>query len=436
MINFFIPTEFKRASQSDIDLRYRSKVLVSSIFIVSASVLILCILRTLTLGELTDPVNSFFYLSVFLYLVLPFYLKKTGDYFGTAQGWILMASFGVPIRIVTSGGFDSPIMPWFGMISVASVFFVGKRFGLLILSIIFVEIAVIEFVDWPSVIPFQVYPFPGPVKVLGSFFAYFSFTYLVWLAEKERKDWKAQWQTSVAHITASSKLATLGEMAGGIAHEINSPLAVISLASSQSQMLIGRESIQKELLMKNINMISSTCERIAKVVSGLRFFARDGSDDPYEKVNLKELIQDTISLCHLKFANHNVHLYTDDIDSDLYIECKPVQISQVLLNLLNNAFDAVANQKEKWIRIVSKVENGKVIILVTDSGSGVTEEVQKRMFEPFFSTKAIGRGTGLGLSISLGITRAHNGDLQLEAGTPNTTLKVTLPISQSAQIAA
>jgi C4-dicarboxylate-specific signal transduction histidine kinase len=108
-----------------------------------------------------------------------------------------------------------------------------------------------------------------------------------------------------------------------------------------------------------------------------------------------------------------------------------VQISQVLLNLISNACDAIAERDEKWIRIGAERKNGLVSIYVMDSGTGIPETVREKMFQPFFTTKEIGKGTGLGLSISTGILDAHNGSLSIDSTKPNTCFVVQLPESQA-----
>jgi signal transduction histidine kinase len=104
-----------------------------------------------------------------------------------------------------------------------------------------------------------------------------------------------------------------------------------------------------------------------------------------------------------------------------------IQISQVILNLLNNAFDAIQDATDKWIKIQTYIEHGQVQIRVTDCGHGISNEVAKKIMQPFFTTKPIGKGTGLGLSISKGIVEAHQGKLTIDTESKNTCFVITLP---------
>ncbi|HEX4924120.1 MAG TPA: ATP-binding protein, partial [Bdellovibrionales bacterium] len=116
--------------------------------------------------------------------------------------------------------------------------------------------------------------------------------------------------------------------------------------------------------------------------------------------------------------------------AELVIACRPTQISQVLLNLLNNAHDAVAEQTEKWVKLDVRDLGDSVELSVTDSGAGIPPEIQEKIMQPFFTTKQIGEGTGLGLSISKGLVDSHHGQLRLDAKSKNTRFVVLLPKTQ------
>jgi C4-dicarboxylate-specific signal transduction histidine kinase len=168
--------------------------------------------------------------------------------------------------------------------------------------------------------------------------------------------------------------------------------------------------------------------RASKIILGLKRFSRDGSHDPMAMIPVSEIVSDATSLCAQRFASHGVTLTVCEIPLSLRVECRGVEISQVLLNLLNNAYDAIHSLKEKWIKIeVVESEHEMVNIMVTDSGGGLSPEVQQKLMQPFFTTKAIGKGTGLGLSISKGILEAHHGRLVYDNKCPNTRFVIELP---------
>jgi PAS domain S-box-containing protein len=229
-------------------------------------------------------------------------------------------------------------------------------------------------------------------------------------------------------IVAASKMAALGEMAGGVAHEINTPLAVICLHAEMCAESLKAGSTDPEMLMTSINSISETAQRIGKIVQGLRTFSRDGGGDPLMEVPVRQIVADTQVLCQEKLKFHDVRLEIEDFPDELSVTCRSVEICQVLLNLLNNANDAIESLPgDKWIKIGCKVTEETISLVVTDSGPGIPPELQEKLMRPFFTTKDVGKGTGLGLSISRGIIEAHKGRLFYDSSTPNTRFVIELP---------
>lgn len=197
-------------------------------------------------------------------------------------------------------------------------------------------------------------------------------------------------------MIASSKLAALGEMAGGLAHEINNPLAIISGRSAQLALALKHGQATQMLLSEISESIEKTTTRISRIIKGLKAFARDGEHDPEQEFALDHLIEDTLSFCRERFKSHAIALEVN-CPPNLKMRGRAVQLSQVLLNLLNNSHDAVESLPEKWARVdVVKDENG-LTISVTDSGHGIPEHLRFKILEPFYTTKDPNRGTGLEL---------------------------------------
>jgi signal transduction histidine kinase len=224
-----------------------------------------------------------------------------------------------------------------------------------------------------------------------------------------------------------SKMSSLGEMSAGIAHEINNPLAIILGKAQHLKLMLAKDRPALDSVAKGVEVIEQTSNRIARIVKGLQIFSRDGNRDSYELKSIQDIIEDTVSFCHARFRSHGTELRIDPIPAGLMIECQSTQISQVLLNLLNNAFDAVQGLEEKWVRVEVLDVGERLEIRVSDSGQGIPTEIAKKILEPFFTTKEVGKGTGLGLSISLGIVKSHQGELKLDRNQPNTTFVVNLP---------
>lgn len=230
-------------------------------------------------------------------------------------------------------------------------------------------------------------------------------------------------------LEASSKMAALGEMAGGIAHEINNPLAVISAKVRQVRRMFQPEKpLDAEKVLESLTVLDDFTQRIARIVAGLRSFSRDGTHDPFERCELKEIVEQTLILCRVSADAKGIDLDVN-IDDKVVLNCRPVQISQVLLNLISNAMDAVEHETRKWIKISTEVSAGSVYIRIHDSGRGVPDEIANKIMQPFFTTKDVGKGTGLGLSLSQGMIKAHNGELRLDRTVSKSCFKITLPLS-------
>ncbi len=229
----------------------------------------------------------------------------------------------------------------------------------------------------------------------------------------------------------SSTLASLGEMAGGIAHEINSPLTTICTATDLARSMLRQEPIPAEKIDALIAKIDSTAHRVAKIVKGLRTFARDSESDPWVSASLNEIVGDAMALCTEKFKAEGIPIHIQ-CEQDFIVSCVPTQLSQIVLNLLSNAHDAIQALPEKWIKIQSNCKENKISLSIIDSGTGIDTQIQEKIMQPFFTTKGVGKGTGLGLSISAGIAAKFNGKLFYEPTNRNTCFVLELPLDTDA----
>ena len=227
----------------------------------------------------------------------------------------------------------------------------------------------------------------------------------------------------------SARLASLGEMAGGIAHEINNPLAIIVGSAQRLERELDNNNFSQ--VRKCSTQIRQTCERIGKVVTSLRKLARDGENSPRTRFSMAKLVQEVLSLCEEKIRQDSITIEVD-IQEDWDLMGNEVEVSQILFNLISNAADAVRDLDHKWIHIVGNRQAGSYIVSVIDSGKGIPAPIATRIMEPFYTTKEVGKGTGLGLSISLSIAKRHGGDLKLDSNSLHTKFDLYIPEEQAA----
>jgi iron only hydrogenase large subunit-like protein/nitrogen-specific signal transduction histidine kinase len=222
------------------------------------------------------------------------------------------------------------------------------------------------------------------------------------------------------------KLASMGQLSAGIAHELNNPLGVILMYSH----IILEEAEDNKELRDDLQVIANHANRCQKIVSGLLNFSRQNKLIKNE-IDIADLCQYCIDSIHIP-SSIAVELIREpdpvkaDIDKD--------QISQVIINLINNSIDAMENTGGK-INIIVNKEPDHACFIIQDTGPGIPKKYRKQIFDPFFTTKQIGKGTGLGLSVSYGIVKMHSGAIEIESNTDvnsgptGTAVKVLLPIS-------
>lgn len=243
-------------------------------------------------------------------------------------------------------------------------------------------------------------------------------------------------------LESTHKLASLGILAAGMAHELNNPLTVITGATEHmldilqptptaNQKYATMDGPDLASLREYLDMTLKSAHRCTKIIEALKIYARAESPLEQAECDLNAIVQNSVTLTRAALSpKNNVR-----IEIDLSVDLPPIlgdanKLTQVFINLIANAYDAM--QEGGIIRLATRVENETVIVTVTDTGTGIPADVLTHIFDPFFTTKEVGKGTGLGLSIVSGIVQEHGGKLQVESQVERgTTFTLKLPVNTS-----
>lgn len=229
----------------------------------------------------------------------------------------------------------------------------------------------------------------------------------------------------------ASRLVNLGEMASGIAHEINNPIAIAQGTASILINQIEKGKVNNPEIIRKLEKIMISHERVIEVIKGMKSFSKRGTSQERAKVEVKDILKSTLVLCSERFKDHGIEVQCEEIDDELTYDCKKQELSQVILSLLNNSFDSLLKVKGDERSLISIGVNKKekdLVISVSDNGVGVVNT--EKVFVPFYSTKSVGTGVGLGLSLSQNIANSYGGRIDVQSDTSQTTFSLILPIEQ------
>ena len=237
-----------------------------------------------------------------------------------------------------------------------------------------------------------------------------------------------QTKISQAQVIHASKLATLGEMATSVAHELNQPLNVIRLAAGNCRMRLGQHEGDKELIDLKLERIEQQTARAAAIIDHMRMFGRKTNEEASE-LRVCQVVRNTLDLVGEQLRLSDIEVELNLPAEDYSVLGHSIQLEQVFINLVTNARDAILENSAntKIIKISVKQIRKNIVVSLQDTGGGISEKIKQRIFEPFFTTKAMRQGTGLGLSISYGIVRDMNGTINVQNTETGAEFEITLP---------
>jgi two-component system C4-dicarboxylate transport sensor histidine kinase DctB len=246
----------------------------------------------------------------------------------------------------------------------------------------------------------------------------------------DRRDAERRLSSLQADLVQANKLASLGQITAGVAHEINQPVATIRILADTSVKLLDTAKTApktgKAMLSDNLDKIIRMCERIGHITGELRTFSRKATGE-VEPVPLQDTVTSSILLNQSRLHENRVALICDPIESDLLVMAGRIRLEQVLVNLLQNAFEALEATPNPTVRLTVEVTDDWVTLKVIDNGPGLKPEVLDQLFTPFMTTKP--KGLGLGLVIAHDILRDFGGDLSAESSSAGATFILRLKVT-------
>ncbi len=227
----------------------------------------------------------------------------------------------------------------------------------------------------------------------------------------------------------NAKLASIGQLAAGVGHELNNPLTIIKGYLHLTKEKIISDDFSKENLLNTYSKIETAIERISSITDGLRTFSRV-DNDAFVEFNLISVLNESISMIDEIYQKKNIFIefLNETNKEEIIVKGSQGKLQQVFMNLFSNAEDALANKKEKKIKVSINIENGQTCLNFENNGEQIEEHILEKIFDPFFTTKEVGKGTGIGLSMSHNFIKELNGDLLVENVSRGGVLfKIVLP---------
>lgn len=229
-------------------------------------------------------------------------------------------------------------------------------------------------------------------------------------------------------ISHASKMKTLGEVAGNLAHEINTPLTTIHIALDGMTRAMKKDD--KESVASYMHSILLAAKRMESIVNAFRRYSRvDGAKESPELIDLREVLADALEICGPDITSRGLILERSIPNQPLLTRCRPGPLAQAIINLMTNARDAALEVPKGWVKLSAIQSQGFVLIDVEDAGKGLAEGLDGRIFEPFFSTKPRGQGSGIGLGIVRDVAHAHGGEVVHLKKNGHTCFEIKIPLS-------
>lgn len=432
LLHFFLPAKLKSESfESHTKLENKRKAELTIWFAFITSVLISFIFFVRLYLESLSSFKSLIALPVFScsMITMLFFIKLSKRISLASYIILFIALSTIVFRIATTGGLYSITIAWLIPTPLIATLMISKRAGFLFLGFVFMilfGLSVSEHLGFS----FNQLSKNNYVLAIVTFVITSFVFYLITFYEGDREANLTKIRNYEKSLSESKKLAALGSLVGGLAHEINNPLAVVKGRFYILETVASREKLEIKFFKEQMQSINTNMNRIESIVSAFKIYSRDDYSLSDKTLNLADIISSSIR-----------EAFETDITKKIKVENQCLQefliqgnsnlLQRVFVNLIKNSNDALTEQNEPWIRFeFESRDETTVSILITDSGSGIPKEIAEKIMDPFFTTKELGQGTGIGLNLSYNIIKQHQGNLSINTEHPNTQFVIELPLKK------
>ena len=404
----------------------RATVMINFSFAVAVLAMVMFISRYSMEGMEKSKTLYFLPIGATYCILSPFLIKYFNKTSWVLYSQLFLGTFIIFFRTISTGGIHSPVVLWFSIIPMVSSL-ASIRTGIIWSIISLVSVLTILYADHLGIPVNHIRP-TDAVNAVVILVLLVLMASLSIIFEAKRDENEKLIREKEKELARAKKLASLGNLSGGIAHEINNPLAIVLGRLNIVEKLKKRGELKEENLDQSLESIHKNLSRIRAIVDALRTFSKDNYMTEFEIFDLNETINNVLEslndngLCQVVTIENNIP------KGDVLINGNAPLLERVFSNLIKNSAYEINGKENPWIKIeIGRERDGFYVINVTDSGNTISKEAADKIMDPFFTTKEVGEGTGLGLSLSQNILALHQGYLKINTDCPNAQFQIFIP---------
>lgn len=365
-------------------------------------------------------------------MCIPLVLRFSKSYLLVANYIVFIFFLTMQILTIYTGGIKASSIWWLGITPVLAAFLLNAFYSIVWFLLMVVNIIGVFYLQKEGMLPLDVVPAAGKDQFLATstIFGITLLTALCALADTLREKTSAEKEKLQGEAFRLTQLASLGNLAAGVSHEINNPLAVIRGSQLKiKRMIEGDEPVDKKILKSYMQKIERSAKRINEVTASMRTMSK-GKDKTISPINIQELVELIARSCRERIGTRDIQVKTTIRQKNLYFTGIYKEIYQALYNIVQNSLDELIdlNRGKGEIELILDAQGNDILVYIKDNGRGISPEIAAYIFDPFFTTKSASRSTGLGLTYSQNVFSYNGGRLEIYPAKLGACFKIVLPL--------